>query len=196
LKLVPARSTITTIPFGTSFNTGHGRFDARDGRVVGGPWHDMSRQDLLPSWQFAYTPGANIEIGYDFERAFRGGSSLRFTPEPGQRSRISVPLFLASLPFGISTGLEVAASTRSRGYSLVLTMVDGTRTRILLQPSNGWRRQGSCLNMAGKALRRISIEISSSPVDIKPLNLGMIQLEGGCQRRTGFSSRAGNIRTR
>lgn len=180
-SLIPARSTITKLPFETGFNTGHGLQDVRDGKTVGGPWHDMSRQDLLPSWQFAYTPGARLEIGYDFQQAFGGGSSLRVAPAPNQRSPIVIPLFASSIQLSSRTGVDVAAITDSAAYSLVLDMSDGTSRRLLLRQGHEWNRQGWCLPTAGKRLRRISIVFDGSDETPKPLNLGRIRIAPNCR---------------
>ena len=177
--LVPARSVIAKLPFETSFNTGHGLIDARDGHVVGGSWHDMARQDPLPSWQFAHSPAARLEIGYDFRRAWQGGSSLRVLPMAALHAPAEVPLFLTDLPIDARTELSVTAIVPSPGYALRLTMVDGSESLHPLAATGVWRERRWCLGpLAGKAIRRISLMIERGYP--KPLNLGKIAIKGRC----------------
>lgn len=156
--LVPARSTITRLPFRTSFNTGHGLVDVRHGRIVGGPWHDMSRQDILPSWQFAYTPGARLEIGYDFDRPYHGGNSLRVAPREASRRTVEIPLFLTALPVEPRTRLALTTQTASDGYAVRLTMVDGRTADYPIAKGPAWRRQQWCIGgISPSKISRISL---------------------------------------
>ncbi len=181
--LVPARSTIAKLPFETGFNTGHGLVDARDGRAVGGPWHDMARQDPLPSWQFAYSPAAPLRIGYDFQRAWQGGSSLRVAPRDALRSPAEVPLFLADLPIDARTGLSVVVIAASPGYALRLTMADGSESLHPLTAKGVWHERHWCLGrFAGKVVRRISLVIDRGHP--KFLNLGKIAIRSSCSPAT------------
>ncbi len=73
---VPATSTITTVPFETNFNTGHGLKKFEEGQITSNfAWHNMNDQDLLPSWQFAFSDN-DLSGTWDFDTAYNGGSSL------------------------------------------------------------------------------------------------------------------------
>ncbi len=71
---IAARTTITTLPFSTDFNTGHGLNYYSNGIVLSsGTWHNMSHQSILPTWTF-YNSSVNMD--YDFNDAYNGGSSI------------------------------------------------------------------------------------------------------------------------
>lgn len=86
---ITVRSAITTLPFESDFNTGHGFNYYNNGSIVTpGSWHNMSHQAILPSWTF-YSNG--ISINYDFTDAYSGGSSLKLVAAAG--GNFSIPLF-------------------------------------------------------------------------------------------------------
>jgi endo-beta-N-acetylglucosaminidase D len=56
---VPEASVITSLPFETNFCTGHGVLKYTEGVLTSNEsWHNMNLQDILPTWQFAFSqPG-------------------------------------------------------------------------------------------------------------------------------------------
>ncbi|MEU3725189.1 endo-beta-N-acetylglucosaminidase [Streptomyces sp. NPDC031705] len=72
------RSTVTGLPFGCSFNTGHGLRWYEGGAVTSEePWNHLALQDRLPGRRWVVdTAGARPAVTLDFEDAWRGGSSL------------------------------------------------------------------------------------------------------------------------
>jgi endo-beta-N-acetylglucosaminidase D len=90
---IAARSTNTSLPFETDFNTGHGLNYYNNGAILlNGSWHNMSHQAALPTWTF-YNDGINIV--YDFGDAFSGGSSLSFTGSAS--GTYNIPLYSTKL---------------------------------------------------------------------------------------------------
>ncbi|WP_242117360.1 endo-beta-N-acetylglucosaminidase [Sphingomonas lacusdianchii] len=167
-SLAPTHGIVPTLPFTTSFNTGHGRIDARDGKVVGGAWHDMARQDVLPTWQFATIGKRPVVTDYDFDRPFGGGSSLRIAPD-GSGSRTSVPLYALRLPRTV----RITAVTRGgTGYALRV----GNHMRAL-PASNDWQATSWCVR-APAADARVSLNIERAAQ--QPINIGRITIEAGC----------------
>ncbi|MDC8002741.1 T9SS type A sorting domain-containing protein [Aureisphaera galaxeae] len=80
---IPAASTITEIPFETNFNTGHGLKKFTEGTETSSdPWHNLNDQDILPTWQFAFSENAFFSASWDFDLAYNGGSSLRIDGDP------------------------------------------------------------------------------------------------------------------
>ncbi|MGW7417012.1 endo-beta-N-acetylglucosaminidase [Streptomyces sp. NPDC054863] len=77
-QYVADRSTVSALPFATSFNTGHGVGWYEDGRRTGDTaWNHLGLQDLLPSRRWTVrTTGSRPQVGFDFDAAWRGGSSL------------------------------------------------------------------------------------------------------------------------
>ncbi|MFV0126290.1 endo-beta-N-acetylglucosaminidase [Streptomyces sp. HMX112] len=93
------RSTVTSLPFATSFNTGHGLGWYEEGRRTGdGEWNHLGLQDLLPSRRWTLrTEGAAVPrpaVGFAFDTAWRGGSSLLLS---GLRGAVELDLFRTRL---------------------------------------------------------------------------------------------------
>ncbi|HET6859131.1 MAG TPA: endo-beta-N-acetylglucosaminidase [Streptomyces sp.] len=75
---VADRSTVTSLPFATSFNTGHGTAWFEGGvRTGDAEWNQLGLQDPLPGRRWTVrTKGVRPEIGFAFDAAWRGGSSV------------------------------------------------------------------------------------------------------------------------
>ncbi|MEU6308823.1 endo-beta-N-acetylglucosaminidase [Streptomyces chartreusis] len=75
---VADRSTITSMPFASVFNTGHGLRWYEDGQVTSDtPWNHLGLQDRLPSRRWVvHTDGQRPAVTFDFAAAWRGGSSV------------------------------------------------------------------------------------------------------------------------
>jgi endo-beta-N-acetylglucosaminidase D len=178
--LVPARSVLSRLPFETYFNTGHGMQDVRAGVKIGGPWHDMSRQEVLPNWQFAQRPAGRISIGYDFARPYQGGSSLRLVPTRPVRESVEVPLFLAALPLGPATQMEAITSADSGAYAVRLILKSGRRLDFPISSSPAWHRQRWCLGRyAGDSIHQISLILRQN-MHNAPLRMGGLSVGGSC----------------
>jgi len=91
-RFVPAKSTLTQLPFTTSFNTGHGLFKAQKGKLTSEPWHDISQQDILPTWQFAIKGNQTTSVFYDFDIAYMGGNSLAIVSDKSI-GKSTIPLY-------------------------------------------------------------------------------------------------------
>ncbi len=168
-SLAPTNGMVPVLPFRTSFNTGHGRVDAQDGRVVGGPWHDMARQDVLPTWQFATSGKRRVAVDYDFAAPFSGGSSLRIVPQ-GAGGSATVPLYALRL------GGPVTVTTVSRGGAGYTLRVGNGAARALAA-STGWQTTRWCAQ-SGSGETRVSVIVRGAAR--KPFNLGQISIETGC----------------
>jgi endo-beta-N-acetylglucosaminidase D len=106
-RFVPAKSTLSQLPFNTSFNTGHGLFKAEQGKPVSGQWHDMTQQDILPTWQFAVDGNKATSVFYNFESAYRGGNSLAITSEKSQGIS-TIPLYESLFSLNGNSELSIA----------------------------------------------------------------------------------------
>ncbi|MEU8994549.1 endo-beta-N-acetylglucosaminidase [Streptomyces caniferus] len=104
---VADRSTLTTLPFATTFNTGHGLRWYEDGAATSAaPWNHLGLQDRLPPRRWAvHTEGQRPDVSLDFADAWRGGSSLLV------RGALDAPatleLFSARLPTGAASVLDL-----------------------------------------------------------------------------------------
>ncbi|MFI6944018.1 endo-beta-N-acetylglucosaminidase [Streptomyces sp. NPDC050418] len=75
---VADQSTVTSLPFGCSFNTGHGLKWYEDGAPrSAAAWNQLGLQDVLPGRRWVVrTTGARPSVTLDFADAWRGGSSV------------------------------------------------------------------------------------------------------------------------
>ncbi|GAU69703.1 beta-N-acetylglucosaminidase [Streptomyces sp. NBRC 110611] len=104
---VADRSTLTALPFATSFNTGHGLRWYENGAVTSdSPWNHLGLQDRLPPRRWAVrADGERPEVSLDFADAWRGGSSLLV--RGGLGAPAALELFPARLPAGAGTVVEL-----------------------------------------------------------------------------------------
>ncbi|MEU5430609.1 endo-beta-N-acetylglucosaminidase [Streptomyces olivoreticuli] len=105
---VADRSTLTALPFATSFNTGHGTAWYDKGkRVSDAAWNHLGLQDRLPGRRWVVrTAGARPTVGFDFTDAWRGGGSLLV--EGALTAAATVELYTARLPLSGATAVELA----------------------------------------------------------------------------------------
>ena len=168
-SLASTNGKVPVLPFRTSFNTGHGRVEAQDGKVVGGAWHDMARQDLQPTWQFATSGKRRVTVDYDFAAPFHGGSSLRLAPAESGGSA-TVPLYALRLDGPVTV---TAVSRGGAGYAVRV----GKGAARALAASADWRTTRWCVR-PGAGETRVSVVVRRA-ADV-PLTLGRISIEAGC----------------
>ncbi|MGW2486238.1 endo-beta-N-acetylglucosaminidase [Streptomyces sp. NPDC001606] len=108
---VADRSTVTSVPFASVFNTGHGLRWYEAGVVTSRtPWNHLGLQDRLPSRQWVVrTAGARPTVGFDFADAWRGGSSVLVAGEPDQP--VVVDVYATRLPIGDDAVVELIHRT-------------------------------------------------------------------------------------
>ena len=116
---VPVRTTITSLPFQTDFNLGHGLNYYHQGSIAqAGSWHNMSLQSTLPSWTFQ---SSGVAIDYDYSDAYHGGSSLGIS---GMAGTYSIPLYSTYLMGNaLRTGLTVKTPAASTIDSIAVELV-------------------------------------------------------------------------
>ncbi|MFI9249861.1 endo-beta-N-acetylglucosaminidase [Streptomyces sp. NPDC053069] len=108
---VADRSTVTSLPFATVFNTGHGLRWHEDGAVTSdAAWNHLGLQDRLPSRRWVVrTAGERPTVSFDFADAWRGGSSVLVDGELDQP--VVVDLYATRLPIGVDTVVELTFRT-------------------------------------------------------------------------------------
>ena len=176
--LVPSRSTISSLPFRTHFNTGHGLQWFENGVAQDGPWHDMSRQDVQPSWQFAHVGGQNVQVQFDFERAFTGGSSLRVTSGPSLEEVI-IPLFRTSIAHSGRLKLkgQLFGDIPDGAVGVCIKQAGGETVRAPLNSSTErWQATQDVVVLEGRqSIARIDLCVA--PTDGKlAFSLGMLEI--------------------
>ncbi|MEU7423069.1 endo-beta-N-acetylglucosaminidase [Streptomyces sp. NPDC040750] len=110
---VADRSTVTSLPFASVFNTGHGLRWYEEGAVVSDtPWNHLGLQDRLPSRRWVVrTPGRRPTVSFDFADAWRGGSSVLVEGDPDQP--VVLDLYATRLPIGHHTVVELTYRTEA-----------------------------------------------------------------------------------
>ncbi|MEU8825547.1 endo-beta-N-acetylglucosaminidase [Streptomyces sp. NPDC048636] len=105
---VADRSTVTALPFATSFNTGHGLRWYEEGTAVSDTaWNHLGLQDRLPGRRWVVrTNGARPAVTFDFADAWRGGSSLLV--DGALDAPTTVELHSVRLPLSAATVVELA----------------------------------------------------------------------------------------
>ncbi|MBT2416467.1 endo-beta-N-acetylglucosaminidase [Streptomyces sp. ISL-22] len=108
---VADRSTVTSVPFASVFNTGHGLRWYEDGEVTSdAPWNHLGLQDRLPSRRWAvHTDGQRPCVNFDFADAWRGGSSVLVEGELDEP--VIVDVYATRLPVGVDTVVELTCRT-------------------------------------------------------------------------------------
>lgn len=104
---VADRSTVDRLPFATTFNTGHGLRWYEDGRPLSDTaWNHLGLQDRLPGRRWVVrTEGRAPSVAFDFDDAWRGGSSLLVDGD--LEAPVTVELFGTRLPLTRRTVVEL-----------------------------------------------------------------------------------------
>ncbi|MFF5547431.1 endo-beta-N-acetylglucosaminidase [Streptomyces olivaceoviridis] len=119
---VADRSTVTSVPFASVFNTGHGLRWYEEGAVTSEvPWNHLGLQDRLPSRRWAVrTAGERPAVSFDFADAWRGGSSVLVAGELDQPA--VVDLYATRLPIGVNTVAELTFRSESGDVDVELAV--------------------------------------------------------------------------
>ena len=101
-------SVIQKKPFTSNFNSGHGEKYYADGKEVSTQeWNNRSVQDIMPTWRWWIRgEGSQLNGEYDFDNAYNGGNSLKFTGSLDANSENDIMLY--------STKLSIKDSTKVR----------------------------------------------------------------------------------
>ncbi|MEV0372403.1 endo-beta-N-acetylglucosaminidase [Streptomyces sp. NPDC050636] len=160
---VSDRSTISALPFATTFNTGHGLRWYEDGAATSdAPWNHLGLQDRLPPRRWAVrTEGQRPDISLDFADAWRGGGSLLV--RGALDAPVTVELFPTRLPSGAATVLDIAHRTDAASGPVTVEVAvalqeppaPGAPTPYAylpagsIEPGGGWRTASVRLDSLG-----------------------------------------------
>ncbi|MEU9991777.1 endo-beta-N-acetylglucosaminidase [Streptomyces sp. NPDC048045] len=145
---VADRSTVSSMPFASVFNTGHGLRWYEDGAVTSDTaWNHLGLQDRLPSRQWIVrTTGQRPAVSFDFADAWRGGSSVLVAGEPDRPTVLD--LYATRLPIGAGTVVELTHRTDAGRVNVelaVATAEPGSAgatppyTYLPVEPDSTWR---------------------------------------------------------
>ncbi|MCZ4514037.1 endo-beta-N-acetylglucosaminidase, partial [Streptomyces sp. ActVer] len=119
---VADRSTVTSVPFASTFNTGHGLRWYEDGKVTStAAWNHLGLQDRLPSRRWVVrTTGARPAVTFDFADAWRGGSSVLVAG--ALDAPATLDLYATRLPIGEDTVVELTLRADSGSVTVELAV--------------------------------------------------------------------------
>jgi mannosyl-glycoprotein endo-beta-N-acetylglucosaminidase len=177
---IAEHTSVTSLPFWTSFGTGHGRQWCRRGRQIAiGDWNNLSAQDVLPTWRWWVT-GSPLSIDYDYETVWRGGNSVRITGTLHEPTTIA--LFATRVVIEEDTRLDFILSERV-GATAIARFLDDPDTDVALfmvqGDADGWTHAstGPLVGHRGRTLIRVGLRLDASgPVDVR---LGEMRLLPG-----------------
>ncbi|MFS4096757.1 endo-beta-N-acetylglucosaminidase [Streptomyces sp. AF1A] len=184
---VADRSTVTSAPFASVFNTGHGLRWYEEGAVVSDtPWNHLGLQDRLPSRRWVVrTQGARPEVSFDFADAWRGGSSVLIAGEPDQP--VVVDLYATRLPIGAgsvvdltyradagSVTLELAVATAEPGgpgapppYRYLPVNTINGHPRAAVKSVNGWDTATVPLTGVSGTVHALGIRLTATRAPVR-----------------------------
>jgi endo-beta-N-acetylglucosaminidase D len=113
----PVRCATTSLPFETNFCVGQGKVVANNGVATAKQWTDMAKQAIMPSWQWAKTGASTVSVGFDFSRAWYGGTSLQLAGSLAAGASTTVKLYQTKLPITAATNLDFIYKGRAAGAS-------------------------------------------------------------------------------
>ncbi|WP_405740653.1 endo-beta-N-acetylglucosaminidase [Streptomyces sp. NBC_00028] len=147
---VADRSTVTSLPFASVFNTGHGLRWYEQGAVTSEtPWNHLGLQDRLPSRQWVVrTEGQRPAVGFDFADAWRGGSSVLVDGALDAPTVLEV--YATRLPITADTVVEVTHRTDAGAVRIELAVATGEPSAYAYLPvDSGDTWQTSTVRLRG-----------------------------------------------
>ncbi|MFD4566515.1 endo-beta-N-acetylglucosaminidase [Streptomyces sp. NPDC058467] len=170
---VADRSTITSVPFATVFNTGHGLKWYENGKVTAdAAWNHLGLQDRLPSRRWVVrTTGRRPSVTFDFADAWRGGSSLLV--DGTLTAPTTLDLYATRLPLGADTVVELTHRTDAGSASLELAVATAepgaaggappyTYIPVAVTPGGGWQTSTVRLTGLSGTVRALGVRLTAT----------------------------------
>jgi endo-beta-N-acetylglucosaminidase D len=190
---VADRSTVTSLPFATSFNTGHGLRWYEEGAVTSDtPWNHLGLQDRLPSRRWVVrTDGARPAVTFDFADAWRGGSSVLVEGELDEPAVLD--LYATRLPLGGDTVVRLTHRTEAGAVNVELAVATAEAGEPGAAPPyrripvpaaragksvNGWQTVTVPLTGLSGTLHTIGVHLTASDGPVR-WRLGALEVRAG-----------------
>ncbi|WP_405866422.1 endo-beta-N-acetylglucosaminidase [Streptomyces sp. NBC_00005] len=153
---VADRSTVSGVPFASTFNTGHGLRWYEDGAVVSDtPWNHLGLQDRLPSRRWVVrTEGQRPAVSFDFADAWRGGSSVLVDGELDEPAVLDV--YATRLAIGVDTVVELTHRTDVGGVNVELTVATAEPSAAGATPPYTYLPVNSVNGRRGAAVKSVN----------------------------------------
>ena len=184
-RLFADKSPITSAPFVTDFNTGHGKYWFVDGeKLRDAEWSYQSNQDVLPTytWIIDSNGEKKVEGSYDFEDAYNGGSSIKFSGTIDASNMIKLFSTNVEITEGMTVnmtakgGLEDAYLVVYVGDADAESYMDCDRISCMFESTEGWSTAEALLgSYEGKILYGIGLDIDGAQTDYE-INVGRVSI--------------------
>ncbi|MER5510457.1 endo-beta-N-acetylglucosaminidase [Streptomyces sp. NPDC002766] len=173
---VADRSTVSGLPFATTFNTGHGLRWHEAGAVTSDtPWNHLGLQDRLPSRRWVVrTAGTRPAVSFDFADAWRGGSSVLVDGELDAPT--TVELYATRLPVGVDTVVELTHRTDAGAVNVELAVAlaepdapgaTPPYTYLPVNSVNGWQTVTVPLTGLSGTVHSIAVRLTATDGPVK-----------------------------
>ncbi|MEU6769772.1 endo-beta-N-acetylglucosaminidase [Streptomyces sp. NPDC046759] len=188
---VADRSTVTSVPFASVFNTGHGLCWYEDGAVTSDtPWNHLGLQDRLPSRRWVVrTRGERPAVSFDFADAWRGGSSVLVAGPLDQP--VVLDLYATRLPIGADTVVELTYRAEAGSVNVELAVATaepggaGTPPPYTYLPVDRLHRHRSDAVKSVNGWDTATLPLTSTSGTVHALGLRLTATEGPVRWRLG-----------
>ncbi|NYE03502.1 endo-beta-N-acetylglucosaminidase D [Bacillus niacini] len=198
-----AKTAINELPFVTHFNTGSGKFFSVDGKIVNNQsWNNRSLQDILPTWRWLKEGGQNVNVEFDWDTAYYGGSSLKLSGAIDPSNPTHLKLYKTNLPIQKDTEISMTYKTAAKNPHLKLgiSFIDNPDQFIFFDvkkhSKNQWMTETFKLKKySGKKIAAISL-LAESDTELKDyeMNIGEIKVSNKKAKQNGNSPQQGKVR--
>jgi endo-beta-N-acetylglucosaminidase D len=187
---IPETTAITSLPFLTNFSTGHGIKKYFNNAIVSNEsWHDMNKQSILPTWQWAFSENNLLSAAWDFEDAFVLGNSLKVSGSLPANHPIDLMLYKTKLTTDqayFQCDWMYKSQTADPHLKLLLVFSDEPLQKYefstLSNPFSGWIPAGVSLppNFSQREIAMIGLRFySETPIPDYSINIGEIAIYDG-----------------
>ncbi|MFN8275689.1 MAG: T9SS type A sorting domain-containing protein [Flavobacteriaceae bacterium] len=186
---IPEASVITS-SFTTDFCTGHGTKKFEYGALLNSnSWHDINKQALLPTWQWAFSENNLLSARWDFDDAAFNGNSIKISGNLPANHPIDLMLYKLSLdatnsadPMVFISRLTYKSNLADAHMQLVAVFADEPNTKYTFpilagfDLNNGWLMSQTSLGNSPEFYSRKLIKIGlrfESDTNISDFNVNL-----------------------
>ncbi|WP_185154128.1 hypothetical protein [Fulvivirga sp. M361] len=175
-RYFPARSVLSELPFVTNFNYGLGRFYNEKGkRLSDAEWHNLSNQDILPTWQWQVDT-TKLAAAFDFNESYNGGSCLRFDFKQ-KDEEVFVPLYKTNFDLQGNEKIELVAKGKGK-LKLTVNFANGTSKDHAVEVTEKWQLFSfKTLDHTSERIVKIGIKTQGNVGDF--IHIGQLAVRAG-----------------